>query len=62
MKTKRGPGRPKRPKIVTALRSEVESLSSRLDAMHEILDRKNEIIRLLCMGDCTASELRLSDK
>lgn len=49
-------------KIVTALREEVESLSTRLDAMHEILDRKNAIIRLLAMGDCTASELGLSDE
>ena len=41
---------------------ELESLSSQLDDVHEILARKNTIIRLLAMGDCTARELGLSDR
>ena len=48
-------------KALADARQEIEELSSRLDAMHEILARKNKILRLLAMGDCTAEELRLSD-
>ena len=33
----------------------------RLEELHELLDRKNRIIRLLAMGDLTAEELKLSD-
>jgi len=49
------------PAPVERLRIEVESLSTRLDQMHEIVARKNTIIRLLVLGDCTASEFGLSD-
>ena len=49
------------PAHVERLRAEVESLSIRLDEMHEIVARKNLIIQLLAMGDCTASEFGLSD-
>jgi hypothetical protein len=49
------------PSHVERLRAEIESLSIRLDEMHEIVTRKNAIIRLLVLGDCTASEFGLSD-
>jgi hypothetical protein len=58
---------PKRPKSnatarIDRLRSEVESLSSRLDEMHEIIARKNTVIRLMALGDCSSSEFGLSDR
>lgn len=43
------------------LTAERDELSSRLDEMHEIIARKNAIIRLMALGDCTAAELGLSD-
>jgi len=42
---------------VSKLRCELDAAEKRLEEFHEILDRKNTIIRLLAMGDCTAAEL-----
>jgi hypothetical protein len=46
---------------ITRITDERDALSTRLDELHEILNRKNAIIRMLAMGDCTAEELGLSD-
>ncbi len=35
----------------------IEELENRLEEMHEIIDRKNAIIRLLSMGDLSQIEL-----
>ncbi len=47
---------------VRALESELAEVHQRLEEFHEILDRKNAIIRLMALGDCTAQEVRLSDE
>ena len=40
------------------LRKDLDAANQRLEEFHEILARKNAIIRLLAMGDLTAADLK----